>query len=508
MPVAPTPPLVTPSPTIPSLAAFPRWQPVRGGDRTLVAQLEDELAGRIAGHALRPGSRLPSVRRMAESACVSRFTVLEAYDRLVARGLVEPRHGSGYFVRARAGVPPIADAVPAPPAAPAIPPAARLDVAWLLRGMFSDRPAEIPAAAGLLPAGWLDGALVNAAIRAVARNAGDAMLDYGHPRGHAPLRTQLASRLQAQGIAAHADRNLMTIAGVTQGLDLILRLLVQPGDTVMVEDPGWFLLFGRLAAYGTRIVGVPRGPDGPDLAALERLAAACRPKLFLINSAVHNPTGHTLGAAAAHDLLRLAERHDFLIVEDDTYADFHPGQPIRLAALDRLQRVILVGGYAKTLAAGLRVGVLAARPELIDRLTELKLLAGLTCPPLGEQVVHRLLHEGHYARHLARLRQRVDQARHHCIDALVQCGLTIAHPPHAGMFVWADCHRDSETVTRLAADHGILLAPGALFSPTQAPSTMLRFTVSMVEHPKLWSTLRSILGETESAGFPQPPMGS
>ncbi|MFS3136366.1 aminotransferase class I/II-fold pyridoxal phosphate-dependent enzyme, partial [Gluconacetobacter sacchari] len=84
---------------------------------------------------------------------------------------------------------------------------------------------------------------------------------------------------------------------------------------------------------------------------------------------MHNPTGHTLTASAAYDVLRLAEKHDFLIVEDDTYADFHPGTPIRLAALDGLRRVILVGDYAKTLAAGLRVGMLAASPDLIARLT-------------------------------------------------------------------------------------------------------------------------------------------
>ncbi|MBB2172340.1 PLP-dependent aminotransferase family protein [Gluconacetobacter asukensis] len=477
-------------------ALMPHWQPVRGGDRTLVAQLEDEIAGRIADHVLRPGSRLPSVRRMAEAAGISRFTVIEAYERLVARGLVEPRHGSGYFVRTRAEAPIIADAASVP-----CPPPSRLDVAWLLRGMFGDgSPVEIPAGAGLLPTGWLDAGLVNTAIRAVGRTADDAFLGYGHPRGYPPLRAQLASLLRSQGIGAHPDQHLMTTAGVTQGLDLILRLLVQPGDTVLVEDPGWFLIFGRLAAYGTRIVGVPRGPEGPDMEALDRLAAAYRPKLFLINSAVHNPTGHTLTASAAYDVLRLAEKHDFLVVEDDTYADFHPDTPIRLAALDRLRRVILVGGYAKTLAAGLRVGMLAASPDLIARLPDLKLLVGLTTPNVGESVVHHLLHEGHYKRHLARVRLRVDEARHRCIEALTECGLTLPHLPYAGMFVWADCGRDSEGVTRRAAEHGVLLAPGSLFSPTQAPSTMLRFTVSIADTPKLWPVLRTILmRETEGA---------
>ncbi|MFS3137833.1 aminotransferase class I/II-fold pyridoxal phosphate-dependent enzyme, partial [Gluconacetobacter sacchari] len=157
--------------------------------------------------------------------------------------------------------------------------------------------------------------------------------------------------------------------------------------------------------------------------------------------------------------------------------------------------------YAKTLAAGLRVGMLAASPDLIARLTDLKLLVGLTTPNLGEGVVHHLLHEGHYTRHVARLRQRIDAARHRCIEALLECGLTLSHLPYAGMFVWADCGQDAEGVARRAAEHGVLLAPGSLFSPTQAPSTMLRFTVSIIDTPKLWPVLRAILvRETERAG--------
>ncbi|MBS1015916.1 aminotransferase-like domain-containing protein [Acetobacter persici] len=470
-------------------ALIPHWRPVRGSETTLVVQLEQELTSRIADHLLRAGSRLPSVRRMAESAGVSRFTVLEAYDRLVSKGLIEPRQGAGYFVKAAVPLPPLADAAVAPSALPS-----QLDVAWLLRGMFPEAaPVEISAAAGLLPEDWMNTGMVHAAIRAAGRGAGAACLGYGHPRGYAPLREQLAVQLQSQGIAAQRDQTLMLTAGVTHALDLLFRLLLQPGDTVMVEDPGWFLIFGRLAACGVRIVGVPRGPDGPDLDVMDHLAAAHKPKLFLINSAVHNPTGQTLSAAAAHDVLRLAEKHDFLIIEDDTYADFHPGIPVRLASLDRLKRVILVGGYAKTLAAGLRVGFLAAAPELILRLTDLKLLAGLTTSVLGECVVHRLLQEGQYRRQVVRLRQRVDQARERCIERMIACGLTVPHLPHAGIFVWADCGRNSEVLARQAAEMGVLLAPGVLFSPVQAPSSCIRLTVSMADHPKFWSVLQKLL---------------
>nr|WP_255592688.1 PLP-dependent aminotransferase family protein [Bordetella sp. BOR01] len=468
------------------------WRPVRQADATLVAQLADDVARRIDDQGLRPGTRLPSIRKMAEQAGVSRFTVVEAYDRLVARGLVQSRRGAGFFVRARRG--PLAAAARSAPAGEGLATPARIDVAWLLRSMFREPEASaMPGGAGLLPADWLDPGMVSAAVRAVGRSVRGHLVAYGSPLGYAPLRQQLASRLQADGVPAHPDHNLLTTNGVTHGLDLVARHLIRPGDAVLVEDPAWFVIFGRLAAFGARVIGVPRGPDGPDLEQLDRLAALHKPRLFIINGAVHNPTGHTLSAGSAYDILRLAERHDFLIIEDDTYGELHPGGAMKLASLDRLNRVILAGGFSKMLAASLRVGYLAANAELLQKLADLKMLAGLTTPELGERVVHRVLVEGQYRRHVDRVRTRVNTARQQCLAALTGLGLVVPHEPHAGMFVWADCGRDAEGLARTAADRGLLLAPGSLFSPTQAPSSMMRFSVAMVDTPGIWQAVAGVL---------------
>ncbi|AZR95355.1 GntR family transcriptional regulator [Bordetella trematum] len=465
------------------------WQPVRESDATLVSQLADDLARRIDEQGMRPGTRLPSIRRMAEQAGVSRFTVVEAYDRLVARGLVQSRRGAGFFVRARSN--PLA---PVNRGAGGLTVPARVDVAWLLRSMFRDSVPGSPGGAGLLPADWLDPDLVAGAIRAVGRSVRQQLVSYGSQQGYLPLRQQLASMLQGEGIPAHPELHLLTTNGVTHGLDLIARLLVKPGDTVLVEDPAWFVFFGRLATFGARVIGVPRGPDGPDLARLERLAAEHKPRLFIINSVVHNPTGHSLSAGSAYGVLRLAEKHDFMVVEDDTYGELHPGGAMRLAALDRLNRVILVGGFSKILAASLRVGYVAARSDILQSLADLKMLAGLTSPELGERVVHRVLMDGQYRRHVDRVRQRVDEARRECLRRLQPLGLTVEHEPQAGMFIWADCGRDSEALARQAADRGMLLAPGTLFSPAQQPSRMLRFSVAMVDAPQAWDILRDLMG--------------
>lgn len=470
------------------------WKPLRDSGISLVDQLVEHLGTRIRNHGLRSGTRLPSVRSMADEAGLSRFTVVQAYDRLVAQGIIQSRRGSGFYVS-----PPAPGALSASAPHPKLAPDAAFDTAFLLRSMFrEDALPNLPGSAGLLPASWLDHEMVAAAIRTVGRSMGRSLVGYGVPKGLKALRQQIALTLQAQDVPAHPDLHLMTVAGVTHGLDLISRTFIKPGDTVLVEDPGWFLIFGRLTALGANVVGVPRLADGPDTQALAHLAERHHPKLFICNTAVHNPTGHTLSAGVAFEILRIAERHNFLLVEDDTYADFHPTAPVRLAALDRLNRVLLVGGYSKTLAASLRVGYVAGAPALIDQLVDTKLLGALTTPELSEQVLHRILAEGQYRRHVERLRTRVDHARDQCIKMLLQAGCSIPHEPHAGMFVWADCGMDTETLARKAAATGILFAPGVLFSPVQAPSSRFRLAVSMVDDANGWQTLEALLQQARN----------
>lgn len=469
------------------------WQPLRGSPVSLVEQLIAHVAARIRNQGLRPGMRLSSVREMADATGLSRCTVVQAYGRLEAQGLVCSRRGAGFFVCAQAAEATVLSGAQCEDAGPAA-----FDTAFLLRGMFSAPGRNGHAAgAGLLPPHWLDAAMLGGAIRSVGRTAGASLLGYGTPHGYRPLRQQIATQLQGQDVPAHPDLHLMTVAGVTQGLDLVVRSLLRPGDTVLVEDPGWFLVCGLLQARGLQVIGVPRRHDGPDLDALARLAECHGPRMFILNTAVHNPTGSTIGMGVAHEVLRIAERFDFLLVEDDTFADFHPGPLVRLAALDRLRRVLLIGGYAKTLGGGLRVGYVAGQQALIRRLVDGKLLGSPTSPELGEQVVHRILADGQYRRHVDRLRERVNQARGRCLSALAALGCEVAHRPHAGMFVWADCGRDSEVLARDALAQGLLLAPGVLFSPQSLPSRMVRVPVSMAEDAQAWSLFAQVLGRND-----------
>lgn len=463
------------------------------GGPSLTEQIVHALACRIDDRLLRAGSRVPSIRQFARTHDVSAFTVVEAYERLVARGYLESRRNAGFFVRERASLAPPA---PEPVARPTT------DVIWLVRNMVRELPAHKMPGGGLLPPDWLDPGLVANGMRALGRQTAEVTLNYGAPQGFLPLRQQLQLHLAAHEIAA-APEQIVTAAGVTQALDLIARQYLRPGDTVFVDDPAWFLMFGTFVAMGVRVVGVPRLADGPDLERLAELARAHKPKLFVINSVLHNPTSTSLSAAKAFQLLRLAEQHDFLLVEDDIYSDMHPGgqvQPAtRLAALDQLQRVIYLGGFSKTVAANLRVGYIATTRERAQELTDRKMLATLSTSDLGERVVHKILTEGHYRRHIQQLRARLEATRPKVVARLEKAGLRIVHSSPAGMFVWADAGVDTTRLAERAMGQGILLAPGALFSPAQLPSTRMRLNVAAMQDPAVWRLLADACGGSLSS---------
>jgi DNA-binding transcriptional MocR family regulator len=452
--------------------------PVESSQLTLVDQLVQWGRHRIDERVFRPGMRMPSIRKLAEDKGVSRFTVVEAYERLVAHGYLDSRRGSGFYVRERGAEPARHNSmqrVDSP-----------IDVVWLLRNMLHTASPEKGPGIGYLPNRWLDGEILANALRALGRQSASQLLMYGTPQGFFPLRQQLQTRFAELEIGATPEQILL-VSGITQGLDLIARLYVQPGDTVLVGEPGWFQMFGRFASQGARVVGVPYTPGGLDLDVLETQVKTWRPKMLMLDSVLQNPTSTSLSASQAHRILQLAETYDFMVIEDDIYGDLAPlGYPAtRLASLDQLKRVIYLGSYSKTLAANLRVGFIAAAPEIIQALSDQKMLAGMTSPEINERLVFKVLTEGHYRRHVERLRSRLDQVRDKTMRMVERVGFKLFNSPTAGMFLWADSGVDTSAMAATALEAGYFLAPGALFSPHQSVSTWMRFNIANCGDPGL-----------------------
>ncbi|MEO8163755.1 MAG: PLP-dependent aminotransferase family protein [Betaproteobacteria bacterium] len=451
----------------------------------LVEQIVSGVSEQIDARVLSPGVRLPSIRTFARDYQVSRFTVVEAYDRLVALGYVQSRRGSGFFTCARKNDHKTQEDTGGAEAA--------VDVRWLFRRYLEDNEGHLLAGGPWLPSDWMDAAGVRRNMRALMRLNGQHLVSYGTPKGYLPLREQIQLKLSDLGIVADPEQIVLT-NGVSQALELLMRHFLRPGDAVLVDDPGYYNFFGNLRAYGVTLLGVPRNPDGPDIPTLLRLVEAHRPKLYFTQSVLQNPTSGDMSPAVTFRVLQAAEKFDLLVVEDDVFCDLQSVATQRLATLDQLNRVIYVSSFSKTLSGSLRIGYLACRRDFAESLTDIKMLSCIATSQFGERLVYQMLVEGHYRKFVEQLRGRLDIARRQTLKIMESLGMTAFVEPAAGMFIWARFPHieDSAELANAAFQKGIILAPGAVFRPNLEPSAWMRFNVSVFDNPLLHDFLREV----------------
>jgi len=449
----------------------------RGVSMSRVTDIVDRVTDQIARGLLKPGDRLHSVRTGAQEHGVSKNTMAEAYDRLVSMGRLEAKQGSGYYV-ARAATPRVE---PRPPHL-----AEAVDHVSLLREQL-ERHYAVRVGDGRPPPSWLERLEVGGHAR-LMRPVGGSDLDhgYGSPWGYAPLRERIALTLAERSITAPPERILLT-QGANHALDLVCRQLLEPGDTALVDTPGYYPLFGKLKLAKVTVAGVRRRHDGPDLEDFAAKIAALKPKIFFTQSLAHNPTGGSISIAVAHRLLQIAAQNGVTIVEDDPFADVLPASSPRLAALDQLERVIYIGTFSKTLSASLRVGYLAASPALAQSLCDLKMLTVVSTSDYLERLVFTLIAGGQYLRHLRRLKARIETASADALAALERVGIAVAAPPTGGYYIWGTLPAglDETVLVRAAADRGIFLAPGSVFSTGRTADTLsLRINIAYASDPR------------------------
>ncbi|VVM61988.1 Histidinol-phosphate aminotransferase [Pseudomonas fluorescens] len=409
----------------------------------VVQQIVDALACWIRQTQLSPGTRLPSARQIARINLLSQSSVVEACDRLVAQGVLAARHGAGFFIVAA--------------------PASTASAPWLDGADAGPLTATqaLPLGCGGVPHSWRETDDLGYAIRQVSRSDMAAVFDYNTPLGLPALRQQILKRLRLMDIAANEDC-IMTVAGASQGLDLIVRTLFDTQDCVVVESPGNPMLFELLKLHGVLVFEVPRTPCGPDIEALQTLLLKHQPRALFINSFHHNPTGSSLGPAVARRVVQLARTHGLVVVEDDVYADLHSGRGVRLAALD--PGVIYIGSFSKTLSSSLRVGFIVAKPAMIAKLAKVKTISSLGTSAFSEAVLTCLLTSGAYHKLVQRLRQRLDTDRAAALQMLEDAEWEVFGKP-GGLFIWARSRpRTYAEVTSLARRFGVSLSSQTAFS--------------------------------------------
>ena len=459
-------------------------------------QLYGGLRAAILEQRLKPGARLPSTRTLATTLGLARNTVHGAYDQLLAEGYLETRHGSGTYVAAslpddalRAATrrqPETSNATTVRPIEPAGAVGQRLSN-WGRR-VAEIAPAPYGSPATPLPIDFRHGRPdvthfpLDEWRRAATRQLREIDRDdlwYGPPAGLPSLRAALAEyRGRARGVRCTPEQVVIT-TGTQQAIDLISRLLVEADDVVVVEDPCYPGARRVFEALGATLLDVPVDEHGLRTDDLPHDPA----RLVYTTPSHQYPSGATLPVSRRLDLLRWAERHDALVIEDDYDSEFrHSGRPLEaLQGLDRSGRVAYVGSFSKVLYPALRLGYLVAPPALVRLASEAKRLLDLQTATPGQEMLAELIQSGQFEAHLRRMRRVYRGRRAALLEALDrELGpLATPGPSDAGLYlrlVLAE-GMDEEAVAQRAAELGVAVYPaGPYFArPVARPGLILGY---------------------------------
>jgi GntR family transcriptional regulator/MocR family aminotransferase len=473
----------------------------------LSRQLYDRLRATILSGQLGSGFRLPATRTLAAELGISRNTVLLAYDQLLAEGYIEGKAGSGTTV-ARA-LPETLLHAPHPGAEAAGRFSAEVD---------SGRPSRRGAALAAMPTvriapetlnDWLkpfrtgipalDHVPAELWARLITRHLRGSrpdLLGYQEVAGYGPLCTAIAAYLGAsRGVRCTADQ-VIVVGGAQGGLDLAARVLLDPGDTAWIEDPGYFGARGALLAAGARLVPVPVDAAGLDVAAGEARAPDAR--AVYVTPSHQYPLGATMSLPRRLALLDWAARAGAWVVEDDYDGEFrYAGRP--LAALHSLRpdaRVIYVGTFSKVLFPALRLGYLVVPPDLVRHFVAARCVVDFHAPVLEQMALADFIAEGHFARHLRRMRT-LYAARAQALVAAASAelsGLLDVRPPTTGMHVvgWLPPGIDDRVAARRAAAHDVSAVPISAFAVEPQPRGGLLLGFAAVDEPAIRDGVRRL----------------
>ncbi|HEY8598981.1 MAG TPA: PLP-dependent aminotransferase family protein [Thermomicrobiales bacterium] len=449
-------------------------------------QLCEVLAAAIASGDLAAGSRLPSERDLAAQLGVSRTTAVNAYRELEARGLVRGHVGRGTFVSAT----PVSDDAPFAWRGKVALGAQRI-VDPALHALVRDAGAEVVSfAPGVAALDHFPLDTFRTLSDAILRRD-PAALALGPTEGQPGLRRVLAAR---SGVR---PEQVLILAGAQQGLDLVARCLLDPGDTVVMDRPGYLGAIQPFRAAGARIVGW--SIESGALDELEDAIVRYRPKFLYTNPTFQNPTGHTLPVGVRHELLELAARHRLPIVEDGTYQDlgFAGKPPPALRELDDQGLVISVNTFSKTLAPGLRLGWLIAPESIVDQLALIKARADVFSAGLMQLVVAEFLVGRRYDDHVRAL--NAEHARRHevMLTALrreIAPGLLKVAPATGGLFLWGHLTGaiDARDLLDESLAAGVTFVPGEQFYPDGGGKYELRLCFSSAAPEQIVAGVRRL----------------
>ena len=454
----------------------------RDSSEPIFRQIVREIRGFIRSGSLPEGFRLPPERRLADALGVNRSTIFNAYRELKALGLVDAHVGRGTAVlRAPAPIP------------------GAIGVPW--RQLFRESVARShdPIIADLLalterqdvisfsiglPAPELLPLDIFAEYTAeLIREVGAPLLLHCPTEGHTPLRETLAQWVAARGIRSRASE-VLVVSGSQQGLDLVARIFIDPGDVVVVEEPTYIGALQSFRVAGAKIIGIPVDKDGMRTDILASILERERPKLIYTLPTYQNPSGAVMSVERRRHLLELASRWHVPILEDDPYSELrYEGEPLpSLKALDDNDLVLYQSTFSKALFPGLRIGYLVVPPVVLRQLALAKQGADLHANSFSQYLLERFVRDGHFAAHIENSKRAYRRRRDRMVAALRRdpsIGLDF-DVPTGGFYIWCRLPEGVEQSALLAnaAARGVVFLPGRACYPTEPTENCLRLNFS------------------------------
>lgn len=494
-------------------------------DRIVAEVIESITSGKTA-----PGERMASIRAMAISMGVNRNTVAHAYKELAEKGYLDTRYGGGSYAAlpapwTMAGRDPAGDA---PITQPSAGPGSNGAVArfteedWDLR--FARRLTGLLTHSAKTQFAQRDnGQAINLlqlrpntemfvlerfrnCMNTVLRRSGRHLLNYGAPAGYLPLREQIATRLRAQQIEADPSQILIT-SGSQQGIDLLARAFLDPGDSVILESPTYSIALKIFTANGARMIPYAIGPEGVNFQALEGYSFQPSPKLFYAVPNFQNPTTHSYSLEEKLALLGHVRRAGSMLIEDAYYTELHDQPRPALAALDKSERVIHLNTFSKTMVPAVRVGYLMGPAAVVRKLTELKEMTDLSHSLILQAAIAEFLERGYFEEHVENVR-RFYQERIARVTAMLEAYLPAEvefSRPGGGLFLWVDLppHVDTDALSQQLRQKGVLVSSGSLFQAFQGGRNGLRLCVASESEERIAQGL-ALLGQELRQVLSQP----
>lgn len=452
-------------------------------------QIAATLAAWIRDGRLPAGERLPPDRALARALGLSRTTVVAAYDELKAAGLVHGRQGSGTYVARTLG--PLGDHW--------------IDQVNVANARAAAGARVISLSHAMPPVEGLPLLTLLRLLTEVAQSQPELLTEYQPAEGYPPLRHELARLLTGWG-APVRPAEVLVLSGSQQGIDLLARLLLRPGDYVAAEAYTYCGALTAFRAAGARLLPVPLDGDGMRVDALASLLTRYPIRFIYTMPTFHNPTGVTLPVDRRRALLELAARQAVPIIEDNLFEQLYYEQPPppSLKALDREGLVYALGSASKIISPGLRLGWLVAPPAIVEQVARLKRAADLHVNNLAQVAVQRFLASGQMAAHLAALRHVCRRRAERMVTALGQrLPEVTVERPRGGLYLWArlPAELSAEAVLEEALARGVAFMPGSWFSVNGSDDGSLRLcfanpAIDQIEEAidRLASAVRAVAG--------------